>query len=134
MRIGEICTLKVRDFNPAERCVVLHDTKNGDRRMVPLSKKALAAFHVLTADRKPGLKIVPLLADSLGLYFRQAREAAGLANSDLRFHDARHEATTRLSRKLTNVLELSAVTGHRDLHSLKRYYNPTAMELAAKLD
>jgi len=49
------------------------------------------------------------------------------------FHDLRHVATTRLSKLLTNVLELSAVTGHRSIQTLKRYYNPDAEELAAKL-
>lgn len=68
----------------------------------------------------------------MGLYFREVRKKAGVV--DLRFHDTRHEAATRLSKKLSNVLELSAVTGHRSLQSLKRYYNPTASELAAKLD
>ena len=49
------------------------------------------------------------------------------------FHDSRHEAATRLSAKLANVLELSAVTGHRSLKSLKRYYNPTPADIANKL-
>ena len=52
---------------------------------------------------------------------------------DIHFHDLRHEATTRLSKKLSNVLELSAVTGHRDLRMLKRYYHPRAEDLAKKL-
>jgi integrase len=52
---------------------------------------------------------------------------------DLHFHDLRHEATTRLSEKLPNILELSSVTGHKDLRMLKRYYHPKAEELALKL-
>ena len=53
---------------------------------------------------------------------------------DLHFHDTRHEAASRLADKLSNVLELSAVTGHRDLRMLKRYYHPRAEDLAKKLD
>jgi hypothetical protein len=45
-----------------------------------------------------------------------------------------HEAATRLSKKLSNIVELSAVTGHKSLRHLKRYYNPTPLELAQKLD
>lgn len=52
---------------------------------------------------------------------------------DLHFHDLRHEATSRLALKLSNVLELSAVTGHKDLRMLKRYYHPDASDLARKL-
>jgi integrase len=52
---------------------------------------------------------------------------------DLHFHDLRHEATSRLAEKLPNVIELAAVTGHKDLRMLKRYYHPRAEDLARKL-
>jgi integrase len=51
---------------------------------------------------------------------------------DLNFHDARHEAITRLAQKL-NVLELARMVGHRDLNMLQIYYNETAQQLAKKL-
>ncbi|ENG0051960.1 site-specific integrase, partial [Pseudomonas aeruginosa] len=35
--------------------------------------------------------------------------------------------------KLPNLIELASVTGHREVNMLKRYYNITAEELAAKL-
>lgn len=132
MRLGEICAVRIADIDPASRSLTLHDTKNGDARMVPLSRKALELITCLADGRGGDERLVPVSAESLGLYFREARKQAGLVG--LRFHDTRHEAATRLSKKLTNVLELSAVTGHRSLQSLKRYYNPTAAELAAKLD
>lgn len=53
---------------------------------------------------------------------------------NVHFHDTRYEAASRLAEKLSNVLELSAVTGHRDLRVLKRYYHPRAEDLAKKLD
>lgn len=52
---------------------------------------------------------------------------------DLTFHDARHEACTRLARKL-EVLDLARMIGHRDPRSLMIYYNPTASEIAERLD
>lgn len=131
MRLGELTSMRVRDFDAEQRAVHLDLTKNGDSRSVPLSSKALRWLEFLATDREPDEKIIPLTSESLGLYFRQVRKDAGLA--DLHFHDTRHEAATRLSKKLSNVLELSAVTGHRSLQSLKRYYNPTAADLAAKL-
>lgn len=63
--------------------------------------------------------------------FVRAVERAGLG--DLHFHDLRHEATSRLAERLDNVLELSAVTGHKTLTMLKRYYHPRAKDLARKL-
>ncbi len=132
MRLGELCSLHVADVNLAERYVVLHDTKNGDGRHVPLSTRAGDLLAKLIERKGPKERVFPVVSESLGLYFREARDKAGLHG--VRFHDTRHEAATRLSKKLANVLELSAVTGHRSLQSLKIYYNPKAQELAAKLD
>lgn len=132
MRLGEICSIRIADIDPPSRCITLHDTKNGDTRAVPLSTKALEMVTFLSQGRGAHELLVPLAPESLGLYFREARKKAGLVG--VRFHDTRHEAATRMSQKLTNVLELSAVTGHRSLQSLKRYYNPRPHELAAKLD
>lgn len=132
MRLGELCTLLVQDVDLEHRSATLHDTKNGDSRSVPLSTRAKDLLAKLVDGKKGTDKVFPLTSESLGLYFREAREKAGLL--DVRFHDTRHEAATRLSKKLSNVLELSAVTGHRSLQSLKVYYNPRAEELASKLD
>ena len=53
---------------------------------------------------------------------------------NLIFHDLRHEATSRLARFLTNPLDLMRVTGHRDLKSLDRYYQPILSELVEKIE
>jgi integrase len=63
--------------------------------------------------------------------FQRARTRAGLV--DFHFHDLRHMAATRLAEKLSNILELSAVTGHKELRMMKRYYHPKAEDLARKL-
>lgn len=132
MREGELCLPRVSDFYPDERRVHLVDTKNGQARDVPLSKKALGYFERLCKGKKPTDKIFPLVANTLGEYVLDVRRACGLEH--LTFHDTRHEAATRMSKKLSNVLELSAQTGHKSLKSLKRYYNPTPADIGAKLD
>jgi len=132
MRLGELCAIKVQDVHAEDRYVFLRDSKNGDARTVPLTKQAQQIFLHLIEGLGPDDNVFPLSSESLGLYFREKRNQAGLM--DIRFHDTRHEAATRLSKKFANVLQLSAVTGHRSLQSLKRYYNPTAAELVAKLD
>ncbi|GBQ83658.1 phage DNA recombinase [Asaia krungthepensis NRIC 0535] len=64
--------------------------------------------------------------------FGRMTKRAGLIN--LTFHDLRHEATSRLARYLANPLDLMRVTGHRDLKSLDRYYQPIMQELADKIE
>lgn len=131
MRIGELCLPTVSDFHPDEKYVHLSDTKNGDKRNVPLSVAAIKYFTHLCAGRKPDEKIFPLKANTLGEYVLDVRRKCGLEH--LHFHDTRHTAATAMSKKLSNVLELSAVTGHRSLRSLQRYYHPTPADLAGKL-
>jgi integrase len=52
---------------------------------------------------------------------------------DFHFHDLRHTAITAMAQKLPNLIELSAVTGHKSLAMLKRYYHPSIEDLARKL-
>jgi integrase len=52
---------------------------------------------------------------------------------DFHFHDLRHTAITAMAEKLPNLMELSAVTGHKSLAMLKRYYHPDVEDLAKKL-
>lgn len=126
MRLGEICLLRDPSLiDLPARKVHLPKTKNGDPRDVPLSTEAVRLLELLPEGRFT-------LSSGVGTtYFRTARIRAGI--DGLTFHDSRHEACTRLSEKLT-VLELARVIGHRDPRSLMTYYNPTATELAAKLD
>ena len=49
------------------------------------------------------------------------------------FHDLRHEATSRFFEKGLNVMEVAAITGHRDLRMLQRYTHLRAEDLALKL-
>jgi integrase len=70
-------------------------------------------------------------AFTLDAAFKRGLVRAGL--DDLRFHDLRRTAITRMAEKLPNVIELSAVTGHKSLMVLKQYYRPSASGLAQKL-
>jgi len=49
---------------------------------------------------------------------------------DLTYHDLRHEATSRLAKIFPNPLDLKRVTGHCDIKSLDRYYQPDMSDLA----
>jgi len=51
----------------------------------------------------------------------------------LRFHDLRHEATSRLFEKGLNPVEMATITGHKDTKMLMRYTHLKAGDLARKL-
>lgn len=125
MRAGEILGMVWPDV--AEKSVRLPRTKNGDERRVPLSPRAREILAALPRTAGPVFNLHPGTRDAL---WRQAVAATGIP--DLHFHDSRAEAIWRLSKKL-DVLELARVIGHRDINSLRLYYNADADELADRL-
>ena len=129
MRRGELLKLKWTDVDLKQRTAYLDLTKNGEDRTVPLSTRAVATLKVL--PRSIDGKVFPINIAAMEAAFHKGRIRARLP--DVHFHDLRHTATTRLAEKLTNILELSAVTGHKDLRMLKRYYHPKASDLALKI-
>jgi integrase len=129
MRRGELLSLRWDNIDCAKRTAFLHLTKNGDSRTVPLSIRAIEALKAL--PRSIDGRVLPINFAALENTFKRARERAGL--NDLRIHDLRHTAVTRLAEKLPNLIELSAVSGHRSLAMLKRYYHPKAEDIARKL-
>jgi integrase len=127
MRAGEICGLLPRDV--AGRVATLTETKNGTKRRVPLSKRAVELLELLPLPEENGT-LFGVTSKSLDALFRKARTRAGV--DDATFHDTRHLAITRLAKKL-NVLDLARMVGHRDLRQLQVYYNESAEAMAERL-
>ena len=127
MRAGEITGL-TRDAVDIERRIAhLPNTKNGTARDVPPSSAATALINELPEKTE---KLIGLDARSLDTLFRRVRDRTEIEN--LRFHDSRHEAITRLAQKL-EPLELARMVGHKNLNMRLIYYNQTAEQLAQKL-
>jgi integrase len=129
MRRGELLSLRWENVNLEKRTAFLPVTKNGSSRCVPLSPKALEALAALPHSGDG--RVFPVAANALQKAFTRAREVAGLR--DVHFHDLRHCAVSTLAKKLPNLIELAAVSGHRDLSVLRVYYQTRPEELAAKL-
>ena len=129
MRRGELLTLQWEHIDLLRRVAFLPMTKNGRQRYVPLSSRAV---HVIesTGSPRPG-RVFPIGIAAMEAAFSRAAQRAHLHG--LRFHDLRHTATSRIARRLPNVIELASVTGHESLQMLKRYFHPRASELALKL-
>jgi len=131
MRQGEILALTQASTFLDQRYVRLATTKNGDARNVPLSRRAVELLRLLIEAAGERAELFRLQSASADSMFRTVRDELQIVG--LRFHDTRHEATTRLARKL-DVLDLARMTGHRDPRSLMVYYNATATEVAGRLD
>ncbi|MHB1701213.1 MAG: tyrosine-type recombinase/integrase [Acidobacteriaceae bacterium] len=151
MRLGEMLGLEWKRVDLVKRTAHLVDTKNGESRTVALSSAASAALKSMSAlpSRIDGRVFGWAASDSFekswtrckarALAAYQADCAASTTKpdpgflADLRFHDLRHEATSRLFEKGLGVMEVASMTGHKSLAMLKRYTHVEAEKLAAKL-
>lgn len=129
MRQGELLKIKWDDVYLKRRYIALYDTKNNDDRHVPLSSNAMKLIESLKGVDDTYLFTVN--SGSFSQLFRKLRNRCEIA--DLHFHDTRHEACTRLARKLP-IEDLARMLGHRRLDSVMIYYNATATEIANLLD
>lgn len=122
LRVGEIA--KLRPMDRRGRSVVVRDPKNGTDRVVPLSPAAITICDAVGCD-------FHLTSSQITSMFARARKMAMVDGTT--FHDSRRAAATRLAKRFS-VLELSRITGHKDLRILSEvYYSPDAEELADKL-
>lgn len=123
MRAGEILKLKPEDIQG--RIALLYDTKNGDDRKVPLSKTAIDLLAQITLP-------VGISSEYLDVMYRRFRPKS---LSHIRFHDTRHEALSRMAKKIPNPMDLAKISGHRDIKTLLNvYYAPDDAHLISLLD
>lgn len=143
MRASEIRTLKVSQINFEHRIILLTDTKNGCARMVPLSRTATEVLRTAVAlptrpANCPFVFFGQVNADGVcsGYRFQHAwwRLRIKTELGDLRFHDLRHEAISRLVEAGLGDLEVAAISGHKAMQMLKRYTHLRSALLVKKLD
>ncbi len=132
MRRGEILGMQWSDLSHNRRVITLTLTKNGSGREVPLSQRAFEALTEWKSRAGADQPLVfPMSAGSLEQVWRRLLIRADITG--LRFHDLRHEGVSRLFERGLNVIEVSAVSGHKELRMLKRYTHLSAENLVARL-
>lgn len=158
MRRSEIVGLRWEHIDLERRVAHLPSTKNGSSRDVPLSTRAVNILVALQGEDGDGGeegedtdndgRVFGIRSDAVTRAFERAvvrarkvfvdecNEIRQKPNTryltDLRFHDLRHEATSRLA-EIFPLHELTKITGHKDPRMLMRYYHPRAEDLAKRL-
>jgi len=111
--------------NLSEPCIILHATKNGDRRRVPLANQALAELQKLSKVRRLDTALVfpspthPHKPIELKKAWLNALQRAEVNN--FRWHDLRHCTASYLAMGGASMVDIAAVLGHRTLDMVKRY-------------
>lgn len=156
MRMREIYTLTLDQVNFEARTIFLDKTKNGSKRQVPMSSTIMALLREYI-DRSPNEKVMggysiteskgrlfPWwngsfdknklidLTSRLSHRFAYIFEKAG--SPDFRFHDLRHEGTSRYVEKTKlDVYKIMQITGHSDIKTFNRYANLRGSDFAKEL-
>ena len=124
MRRSEILSLKWDNVDLEMRIALLPDTKNGSRREVPLTIKAV---EVLTGLECTSERVFPITDYSIRHGWDRLVKRAGIKG--LRFHDLRHEAVSRFFELGLSVPEVAAISGHKDFRILSSYTHISAAKV-----
>lgn len=126
MRRSEIMNLTWDNVDLNRGSAILHETKNGDRRVAALTGHALEQLKELNKVRRidtsllfPAQEIKTIKPIDLRKPWKTASQKAQL--QDFRFHDLRHSAASYLAMNGASVAEIAEVLGHKTLQMVKRY-------------
>lgn len=152
-RLSEIIGLRWRDVNFRRATIFFPKTKNGPPRTIPMplaAQSPLLALQAVAPSDDPDSRVFAGWANSdsakqafaravkraRGLYVKECKAKHQRPNHDyltgIHEHDLRHEAISRLALVL-GIHEMKAVSGHKTLRMLDRYYHPKPEEIAVKL-
>ena len=123
-RRNEILSLKWQHVDFGRGVITLHETKNNERRVLPITHLALellkqhSKVRVLHCDyifpahsfKKPIDITTP---------WENALKRAKI--TDFRFHDLRHSAASYLAMNGASLAEIAEILGHKTLQMVKRY-------------
>ncbi len=124
-RQGEIVSLRWKDVDLPKGTVNVYGSKTGEKRVIPLSRRAwemlkeksrvryLATDHVFTADGRPVDRY------RLSKTFKSICRRAGI--EDMRFHDLRHTFATRLAQCGVDPYTIQRLMGHKTPFTTQRY-------------
>jgi len=130
MRRSEIAGMTWEMVDLKKRTVTLLVTKNGEKRIVPLSSEAVRILSEL--PRRIDGKVWELKSESITQAFRKILKKNEI--SDLNFHDLRHEATSRLFELGLDATKVKEITGHKTYSMLARYTHLKAEDIAIEMD
>lgn len=128
-RRGEILGTRWKQVDLKRAAIVLHDTKNRERRVLPLHGPALALLSErakvrrIDSDRVFPSHEKPDAEFNLRRCWPEALTEAKI--EDFRFHDLRHSAASYLAMNGATIAEIAEVLGHKTLAMVKRYAHLT---------
>ncbi|MEZ8410479.1 site-specific integrase [Vibrio splendidus] len=122
MRLGEITRIKWSDIDFSASTVTIRDRKNprnkrGNNSTIPLFPEAK---KILMRQPKSNQKVFPFKKESISAAWQRVCKEQGI--KDLHYHDLRAEGACQLFERGLNIVEVSKITGHKDINVLNNVY------------
>jgi integrase len=137
-RLSKTLSIRRADIDFDEQPAFIAETKNGRPRKLALRQDLIQLLRQLPQATEA---VFPMSIDAVRKAWCRICEAAKLVgNDELRIHDLRHEAISRIADaggKLPggfSLADLQALSGHRDTRMLLRYTHLCMPSLAKRLD
>jgi integrase len=120
----EIIGLSWQNVDLNRNVIILHETKNNERRVLPIAGHALELFKQHAKVRRIDTDLVfpahnPKKPMDIRTPWETALKKAQI--EDFRFHDLRHSAASYLAMNGASLAEIAEVLGHKTLQMVKRY-------------
>jgi integrase len=133
MRRGELLALTWRDVDLSRKAVTVREAKSGMGRVIPLTSAATEALRGAAElhGNSEADAVFPIAKETLHSSWRGLVKRAKI--TDLKFHDLRHEAISRLFEVGLTVPEVASISGHRTIGQLFRYAHAAQDNVRAKL-
>ena len=140
-RQGEILNLRWRDVDLQRGIIILEETKNSERRAIPLQGHALELVREMSKLRRINTDLLfpskkdPRQPLAIQHIWQKALKTANI--QDFRFHDLRHSAASYLAMSGASIAEIAEVLGHKTLQMVKRYAHlsePHAAGVVARMN
>jgi len=146
MRRGEIGSLLWNDLSEDGESIIIRERKHPRKKkdevvpLLPAARDVIARQVREDSDRKVYVGkgknkrlvyaselIFPQNSQSVAQAFKTASKRCGV--EDLRFHDLRHEAISRLFEMGLDSIIVAVFSGHKDINMLRRYTHPDAQKI-----
>jgi len=125
-RQGEFLSIRWSNVDFHMGLIRLENTKNNERRAIPLTGHALELFRDMASVRRIDTDLVfPFKGGRHGLRSPWAKALKAAEIDDFHFHDLRHSAASYLAMNGATLAEIAEVLGHKTLQMVKRYAHLT---------
>lgn len=120
----EIMSLTWDDVDLNRGMAILNETKNDERRALPITGHALELLKKLSKVRRLDTNLLFPRSDGqkpIDLRSAWNKSISDAQIEDFRFHDLRHSAASYLAMNGATLAEIAEVLGHKTLQMVKRY-------------